>query len=89
MRALLRQVPAGWPDQAAALELDEGSTAVVVAVLAALAGRHPAVGERAAAVAEAEAIVRDHRRRMRDFSRRRIARATMPPRARPEPRHAA
>ena len=62
MRALLRQVPAGWPDQAAALELDEGSTAVVVAVLAALAGRHPAVGERAAAVAEAEAIVRDPRR---------------------------
>ena len=63
VRALLRAVPAGWPDQPAALELDEGSAAAVRAVLTARAGRDPAAGQRAASVANAEAIVRGHRRR--------------------------
>ena len=61
--ALLRGVPASRPDQAATLVLDPRSTAAVVAVLAALAGRHPAPGERAAAVVAAEAIVRAHQRK--------------------------
>ena len=60
--ALLREVPAGWPDQPAALELDEGSAEAVRAVAAALAGRNPAAGRRSASVAEAEAIVRAHQR---------------------------
>ena len=62
VRALLREVPAGWPDQPATLELDEGSAEAVRAVLAALAGRDPAAGQRSASVAEAEAIVRAHQR---------------------------
>ena len=62
VRALLREVPAGWPDQLATLELDEGSADAVRAVLAALAGDDPAAGQRSASVAEAEAIVRAHQR---------------------------
>ena len=63
VRALLREVPAGWSDQLATLELDEGSAEAVRVVLADLAGRDPAAGQRSASVAEAEAIVRDHQRR--------------------------
>lgn len=63
VRAMLREVPADWPDQAATLELDEGSAAAVRALLAALAGRDPAAGQRSASVAEAEAVVRNHQRR--------------------------
>ena len=62
VRTLLAKVPAGWPDQLATLELDEGSADAVRAVLAALAGDDPAAGQRSASVAEAEAIVRDHQR---------------------------
>lgn len=63
VRALLREVPADWPDQYATLELDEGSAEAVRTVLASLAGRDPAAGQRSASLAEAEAIVRDHQRR--------------------------
>ena len=63
VRALLREVPADWPDQPAALELDVGSADAVRAVLAALAGRDPAARQRSASVAEADAIVRAHQRR--------------------------
>ena len=62
VRALLGEVPAGWPDRLATLELDEGSADAVRAVLAAVAGRDPAAGQRSASVAEAEAIVRAHQR---------------------------
>ena len=62
IRALLREVPTDWPDQPAALELDEGSAEAVRAAFAALAGDDPAAGQRSASVAEAEAIVRAHQR---------------------------
>ncbi len=62
VRALLRGVPAGWPDEPATLELDEGSAEAVRAVLAALAGRDLAAGQRSASLEEAVAIVRDHQR---------------------------
>ena len=61
--ALLRQAPSGWPDQIYALELDEGSAEAVHAIHAALAGRDPNAGQRAATVAEAEAVIRDHQQR--------------------------
>ena len=63
VRALLRGVPSDWPDQPAALELDEAGADAVRAVLAALAGRDPAAGQRSASLAEADAIVRDHQHR--------------------------
>ena len=63
VRALLREAPADWHGQVYVLELDEGSADAVRAAQAALAGRDPAAGQRAASVAEAEAIVRDHQRR--------------------------
>ena len=62
VRALLRGVPAGWPDQTATLDLDEGNAQAVRAVLAGLAGRDPAAGQRSASVGEAEAIVREGQR---------------------------
>ena len=63
VRALLRGVPVAWPDQPAALDLDEAGVDAVRAVLAALAGRDPAAGQRSASLAEADAIVRDHQHR--------------------------
>ena len=63
VHALLPGVPGDWPDQPAALELDEGSADAVRSVLASLAGRDPAAGQRSASVAEADAIVRAHQRR--------------------------
>ena len=63
VQALLREAPGGWPDQLYALELDEGSAEAVHAIHAALAGRDPNAGQRAATVAEAEAVIRDHQQR--------------------------
>lgn len=63
IRALLRDVPADWPEQTATLEIDEGGAAAIRAVLATLAGRDPEAGQRSASVAEADAIIRDHQRR--------------------------
>lgn len=63
VRDLLRDVPADWPEQTATLELDAGGAAAIRAVLATLAGRDPAAGQRSASVTEADAIIRDHQRR--------------------------
>ena len=63
VQALLQQIPAGWPDQAATLELDAGSAEAVQAIHGALLARDPAAGAQAAAVAEAVAIIQAHQRR--------------------------
>ena len=63
VREMLTQAPKAWPDQALALELDEGSAEAVRAVHAALSGEDRHAGPDAASVAEAMRIVRDHQRR--------------------------
>ena len=63
IQALLTQAHDGWVDQTIALELDEGSAAIVQSVYRALTGTDPAAGQRSASVDEADAIVRDHQRR--------------------------
>jgi hypothetical protein len=63
VHALLQQVPEGWPEQLATLELDASSAEAVQAVHAALVARDPAAGAQADAVAEAVAIIQAHQRR--------------------------
>jgi hypothetical protein len=63
VHALLQQIPDGWPDQAATLELDGSSAEAVQAIHAALGARDPAAGAHADAVAEAVAIIQAHQRR--------------------------
>lgn len=63
VRAMLAQAPQAWPDQAFALELDEGSAEAVRAVHAALSGEDRHAGQDAASVAEAMRIIHDHQRR--------------------------
>jgi hypothetical protein len=64
VQALLQQIPDGWPDQPATLELDASSAEAVQAVHAALVARDPMAGAQADAVAEAVAIIQAHQRRV-------------------------
>jgi hypothetical protein len=63
IQALLTQAPAGWPEQAFALELDESSAEAVHALQTSLTGDDRGSGQRTASVAEAMQIIHDHQQR--------------------------